>query len=151
MDDNVSHTHLTLYIPSELKRLAKASGLNLSAEFTEWIKIRLNQMPIENESIDYEKKAAALKQELSICENKIKAQEEVKNKIEQLENEKAEVLNGIIDRNNALTFPQKPIELLEKTSGIKYFWKQKFNEVISDEEAKEMLRQQLIERGLIDG
>lgn len=148
-DQEVQHTHLTLYIPSDLKKIAKASGLNLSQEFTEFMRIRLNQMPIETESIDYEKKAAMLKQELSICENKIKAQEEIKDKMDSIDSEKNLVIDHAID--NQLMY-DKAQDIAEKRFvGIKYLWKQKFNENITDDEAKELIIQRLRKRGLIDG
>lgn len=65
---------LHLSIDSNLTDLAKTSGLNLSQEFEEWIRIRLNQNNDLNPTVDTEMEIAKHKSEILRLEQEAKVQ-----------------------------------------------------------------------------
>lgn len=138
---------LNLSIDTELLDLAKQSNLNLSSEFEEWVKIRLNKniLNIENETLDYDKEYARLQLELQ----KLESKKEMIEKQDSKDKEKIMVIDHVID--NQIEY-DKAEDIAEKRfAGIKFLFKQKFNENITDLDAKNLINNRLMERGLIDG
>ena len=137
---------LNLSIDTDLLQLAKDSNLNLSSEFEEWVRIRLNHF-VDNESpINFDVEKAKHQQALIELERKEKAAEEIKNKIETIVEEKNQLLDHAID--NQLLVDKIEDVPMKRFAGIKFLWKQKFNEPLTDEEAKKLLEDRIKERGL---
>lgn len=136
---------LNLTIDADLLEIAKSADINLSAEFEEWLKIRLGQSFKEVENVDYDKEYARLQLELQ----KLESKKELKQKEEQKDKEQLMVLDHAID--NERETPETKLEdiPLKRAPGIKYLFKQKFNINLSDSEAIKLLDDRIKERGLI--
>lgn len=135
---------LNLTIDADLLELAKASDLNLSAEFEEFLKIRLNQNLPDNEKIDFDKEYTRLQMEL----RKLESKKELVEKQDMKEQERLMVLDHAID--NELEIDScKVIDIPEnRANGIVYLFKKKFNENLTSEQAKKLLSDRIKERGL---
>lgn len=142
--------HLSIH--SELLDIAKnMPNFNISKEFEEWIRIRLNQMPEPKDGQlvqDYDLEIAKFRSEIQKLENKreIRQTEEMKVK------EKVMVIDGIIDNEaQYIDANAKWEDIIDKRiHGLQYLFKNKFNEKIEVKDARELLMTRLKERKLID-
>lgn len=139
-------SNLTLSIDTNLLVLARNSNINLSKEFEEWVKIRLNQ-PLDFEDgeniIDYDKRYAELKLELQKLELKKEAEKDKEAK----DKEKEELIDHIIDNELEVT---EAINIPEKRYiGLQFLYNKRFNINLNEQEAKDILFNRLQERGLI--
>ena len=129
---------LSLTVDHELVELAKNSNINLSAEFEEWIRIRLNKhMEEDNEIVDYALERAKLQQQISLLASK----EELAKNQEHKDKEELMILDGYVE--NILEFEPNGIkedELIKRSHGLVFLFKSKLNKVISIDQAKELLR-----------
>lgn len=136
---------LHLSVDVDLIVLAKASGLNLSGEFEEWIRIRLGQVDnMEENNVDYDMEIAKLHQELARLQSKKQLSETKGMKVQ----EEVMVIDNIID--NALEFKTRIEDIPEKRfKGLIYLYNKKFHRVINGDQAKALLSDRIKERGLI--
>ena len=135
---------LHLSIDNDLVNLAKSSGLNLSAEFEEWLKIRMNQFdkegPKENPELliaEYRSKIIKLE-----SQKQIEVNEEMKNK------EKVMVIDNIIDNEEKHKKPDDRWEdiMENRIHGLQFLFQKRFNEKLEVIQAREMLIARLKER-----
>ena len=157
----MTKAQLTLYIDTNIKESAKASGLNLSAEFEEWLRIRLGNINEDRPKIDVDLEIAKHQAEIQ----KLKSQAELIKEEEFKIKEQEMVLDNIIDnmKKERITKTQKYPVILEwkdfinnknygiesRIHGIQFLFKQRFNKIINPLEAKELLEKRLKEKGLI--
>jgi hypothetical protein len=147
---------LHLSINPTLKKLAKQSGLNLSKEFEEWVKIRLGNIeedkPIVNTELEIAKHQSEIQKHQSEIQ-KLKSQAEFVKTEEMKAKEEVMVLDNMID-NELKTFKSKAItweEIVnEKIHGIQFLFQRKFNKTLNPLQAKELLLNRLKERKMID-
>lgn len=135
---------LNLSIDVDLLELAKNSDLNLSQEFEEWVKVRLNQ-PIsdEFEEIDLDKEKARLMLEM----RKLESKAELQKRQEEKEDLKLKTIDHAID--NSLKH-MKPEEIPEsRKDGVVYLFKSRHRTEINPLEAKELIENRMKERGLL--
>jgi hypothetical protein len=135
---------LHLSIEPEIVALAKASNINLSQEFEQWLKIRLNQVNNDNEPIidtDFE----IAKHEAEII--KLRTKKEVKQDLEFKAKEEIMVIDNQID--NLLEFKEDLKNITEeRIHGIQFLFQKKFNKILNTLQAKELLENRIKERGL---
>ncbi|GAG71883.1 unnamed protein product [marine sediment metagenome] len=128
---------LNLSIDTDLLELAKNSDLNLSAEFEDWVKIRLVRHHLNNgDVVDYGVERAKLKQELALLESK----EELAKKQEFKMKEEQMIIDDVI--NNVKEFHPKGIsvqELTNRSHGLIYLLKRKLRKSVTEKEALKML------------
>lgn len=139
----MSKNHLTLYIDTDIVSLAKSSGLNLSSEFEEWIKIRLGKMDEIKPDIDVDLEIARHKAEIL----KLESVNELKK--EKLEAETAEKVS--LDRmiDNMIEFKDDMSNISEpRINGVQFIFKRRYNKVLNPMEAKELLLNRIKERNL---
>ena len=135
--------HLTLYIDNDLVNMAKNSNMNLSAEFEEWIRIRLNQSeeikPIENIPMEI----AKLQSEIHRLEN-LKT---ISIEKQTIEKEQDNSLDIIIDNmkvmNEELLNPNDA-----KIHGVQFIFKKRYNKILNPLQAKELLLKRIKDRNL---
>jgi hypothetical protein len=153
--------HLTLYIRNDIKELAKNSGLNLSKEFEEWIKIRLGKMDEIKNDIDIDLEVAKHHAEIV----KLQSQKELQTKQDFKDKEEDMVLDNIIDdmEKERTTKTDKYRIILEwkdfinheiygvdsHIHGIQFLFKKKFNKDLNPSEAKDLILKRLKEKGFI--
>lgn len=144
MSDNISSSksHLTLYIDNELKALAKASNINLSNEFENFLRFRLKQDIKQESIIDTELEIAKHKQAI----DKLLTQKELQQTQEMKEKEEIMVIDHIID--NEIQFTSKEELPSKRANGLQFLFKQKFNKYLAQEEAIKLLEDRIKERGL---
>lgn len=132
-------TQLHLSIDSNLHELAKNSNLNLSAEFEEWVRVRLvRHTEIETENIDYGLEKAKLIQELALLESK----EELALKQESKEKEEKMIIDNIIE--NMKEFKQFSDEDIKtRARGLVFLFKKKLNKIITLEQANKIIVERL--------
>lgn len=140
----MSKVMLHLSIDSDLREWAKISGMNLSAEFEEWIRIKrgMNMSDIENNKVDYDKEYTRLQMELRELESK----KELAARQSDLQERK----NLQIDRAIDQCLKDFPIDQVaeQRKHGIVYIWKSAFNENITEDEALQILENRIKERNL---
>lgn len=137
--------HLTLYIDNELINIAKSINMNLSQEFEEWIRIRLNQNIEDKPIIDIELERAKLKAQLIQLDN---IQEQDKLKIDK-QKEEIMIIDNMID--NMIEYKEDLTNITDtRLQGLKFLYKKKFNKDINILEAKELLINRIKEKGLIN-
>lgn len=135
---------LHLSIEPELVNIAKSSNMNLSKEFEEWIRIRLNQTEDNKPIIDIQLEKAKLKAQLLQLDNQeaLNKQEVDKQTIED------NSLDTIID--NMKQFNEDFINISDiRIHGVQFIMKKRYNKVLNSLESKELLIKRLKERGLI--
>jgi len=141
---------LHLSIDPSLMELAKASGMNLSKEFEEWIKIRLGNINEDKPIVNIDLEIAKYRAEIQKLQN----QAELAKEQEYKEQEEIMVIDGIIDNELTLKKPEQKIEDLVlsdiRIHGAQFLFKQKFNKMLNPLEAKELLEKRMKERKLID-
>lgn len=135
---------MTLYIDNDLVTLAKSSNMNLSAEFEEWIKIRLGKMGDETKKVcDPENEILRMRAEIQ----KLESQKELYLKEQNKEKEINMVLDGYID--NMIEFKEDLTNPSDsRTHGVQFLMQKKFHQIIGPLEAKELLLNRIKERGL---
>lgn len=145
---------LQLYINSNLKRIAKQSGLNLSQEFEEWIKIRLNQYEKEKNDIDIPLEIAKHKEEILKLEQESKVQQ---TQISE-EKQKEALINKVVDdfliwkqrvdkgefRNKMFSWNK---ELDTSIRQLQFIFKKKLNLILNSLVAKDLILNKLKEKG----
>ena len=140
---------LHLSIDTDLLTLAKQSDLNLSAEFENWVKIRLNQndnMDEKAENLDFDKEILRLKNEITRLQSK--------KELQKSEDLKAKELNDFLDYNidnmlkNKAQNQTLEDKIRDRVSGLKYLYKNKYRKNLNDTEIINMFLDRLKERGL---
>ena len=132
---------LSLTVDSELVELAKNSNLNLSAEFEEWVRIRLQQNIAKDiEHTDYPLEKAKLIQQISLLESReaLSQRQGLKDKEEKM------ILDNFI--SNIKEFDILPLndnDLGLRVRGLIFLYKQKINKKITTEEATELIKKGL--------
>lgn len=133
-----STLHLT--IETNLIEIAKASGLNLSQEFEEWIKIRLGQIDDGKPIIDIDMEIAKYQAEIQ----KLKSQAELNKEIEFKGKEENMILDNSID--NMKQFEENLANPSDtRIHGIQFLMQKKFNKILNPLEAKELLLKRIKE------
>ena len=136
-------THLTLYIDNDLIVLAKSSGINLSQEFEQWIRIRMNQTADNEVKEDTELLIAKYRAEII----KLESQAERNKEIQGQKDYELKVLDDMID--NMKQFNENLADIAEvRIHGLQFLFKRKFGMDLNPFEAKEMLLNRIKERGL---
>lgn len=142
----MSKSLLHLSIENDLKELAKKSNLNLSQEFEQWIRIRLNANINEDDNMDHDLEIAKLRQEIS----KLESQKELMAKQEMKDKEEEMIIDHAIDNEMESNKDIKPEDIPSKRShGLVYLFNMKFRKSISDMEATNMIENRMKERGLL--
>lgn len=138
---------LHLSIEPELISLAKSMGINLSQEFEDWIRIRMNQVKkndIQKTEDEANKLIAQHRIEIMKLESereKIKEQELNKD----LEKEVIDFqIDNIIENKGSLT----DIDPL-RFAGLQFVFKKKFGKILNSLEAKDLIEKRIKERGLV--
>jgi len=140
----MSKGFLHLSIDTELLALAKSSKLNLSGEFEEWVRIRLNQNLDQEPLIDHDLEIAKHRQQIAKHESK----KAIIKTAEMKEKEKIMVVDNMIDNHLELS-NDKPEHVPEKRfKGLMFLFDKKFRIKLSDQEAKDILSNRIKERGL---
>lgn len=151
----MAKNHLTLYIDTTLTELAKGSGMNLSQEFEEWIRIRMNQSQKEEEGIDIPMEIAKRKEEIMRLEQKEKVKE---TKISE-EQEKDQFINKVVDnfliwekRKDRGEFQSKTFdksnELDTSIRQLQFVFKKRLNIILNSLIAKDLILNKFKERGI---
>ena len=137
----MSKSQLHLSIDSDLKELAKNSNLNLSQEFEEWVRIRLQRNIAEDiKYTDYPLEKAKLIQEIALLESR----EELSKREELKEKEETMILKSFLD--NIKEFDNLPLNddnLTKRTTGLIFIFKQRLNKIITTEQAQNMIKEGL--------
>jgi len=153
---------LNLSIDTDLLDLAKNftdsnnEKLNLSQEFEEWVKIRIQKnINMEVERVDYDFEKAKLRQDLALLESKQELfnREELKEKEEEmiinqivnnLKNTKKEKEDYLFQTENIRKKVRiKEDDIIEKANAIVYIFKKKLDKKITVEKAKEIIKEKL--------
>ena len=138
---------LHLSIDTGILELAKNSGINLSGEFEEWIKVRLRMddesMPkesIDNEIIKYQQEIQKLRSMSEIVQSK-----------EMVEREKLMVIDNTIDNRMKYKKEGERISKIpkERAKGLMFMLKKKYNDRMTEDDAAELLLKRMKERGLL--
>ncbi len=126
---------LSLTVDNNLVELAKNSGLNLSAEFEEWVKIRLGkQIEQIREVKDFNLEKAKLLQDLALLES----QEELAKKEENKQKEEEMIINSYIE-NVKEFLPQDDDDWNKRYDGLVFIMKRKLKKDITREQAKKII------------
>lgn len=134
---------LHLSINKELTNLARGSGLNLSAEFEEWIKIRLGKMGDDKMSNDPDNEILKLRAEIQ----KLESQKDIISKEQNKQKEINMVLDGYID--NMIEFKEDLTNPSDsRMHGCQFLMQKKFHQILNPLQAKELLLNRIKERGL---
>ena len=131
----MAKSRLSLTVDHDLVELAKGSGINLSAEFEQWIKIRLNkQLEPDKIARDFNLEKSKLLQDLRLLES----QEEMTQRQEQTQKESDMVIGSYIE--NVKEFPPKTEdEWNVRYDGLIYILKKKLKKEITRAEAKKLI------------
>lgn len=157
----MSKANVTLYIDSELKDFAIQSGLNLSKEFEEWIRIRVNKFEVEKTAEDPDLIIAQHRAEIM----KLETQKEQRSNMEMKKKEEDMVLDNSVDnliecsmaeenaRKEGRTYISERAfewneQILLKATGLVFLFKKKFNKKLDVSEAKEMILAKLRDKGI---
>lgn len=136
---------LHLSINSKLLQMAKNSGLNLSAEFEEFIRFRVGQDIKQESIIDPDIEIAKFKQQIS----KLETQKKIKNDLKIQQEEINKTLDHAID--TAIKEKRNYNEILDSRSrGVAFILTRKLNNKITEEQARKMLDERLKEKGLLN-
>jgi hypothetical protein len=138
---------LSLYIDSDLKKLAKQSGLNLSNEFETWLKIRVGNMDnIGNEKIeDTELLIAEHFSEIKRLQTKAEIEKEQKDKGSEEQNSLDGMIDDMVKFRENLTNPTD-----QRVHGVQFIFKKRYNKFVNPLEAKDMLLSRIKERGITE-
>lgn len=140
-----SQAHLS--IDTELLLLAKSLKINLSSEFEQWIRIRVNALDEKIETKDLGLEIAKHKEAIIEIEKTL----ETKESIEQQQKEENISLNKVID-NMIDSHDEKGIDwnthIQMSASGVQLLYKRRFNRYITFKEAVELLESKLKEKGI---
>jgi hypothetical protein len=154
MENEPTKCVLQLYINTELKKLAKGSGMNLSQEFEEWIRIRLNQSQKEEESIDIPMEIAKRKEEILRLEQR----EKIKETEISEEQQKDTLIDKVSDtflhwkeRKDRGEFQSKTIkwnnELDTSIRQLQFVFKKRLDIILNSLIAKDLILNKLKEKG----
>lgn len=131
-------SHLTLYVDNEVKNLAKSSNFNLSQEFEDWLRVRLNMKNkevLENNIEDADKLIAEYRMKIE----KLQSAKELDKELEMQKSEQKQVIyfqiDNMIENNEPLQEPFEPLRI----KGIQFIFKKKFNIIMNTLEARETL------------
>jgi hypothetical protein len=138
---------LHLSIDNNLVDIAKSMNINLSAEFEQWIRIRLNQNDIIDDKndiiIDKDKEIAVHMSEIK----KLQSQKELQKEVEERKSEESMIIDQQIDNmklfNEDLTNPS-----IERIHGMQFLFRKKFNKELNSLQSKDLLLNRIKERGL---
>lgn len=137
----MAKAQLTLYIDTDLKKIAKNRGFNLSREFEEWLRVRCN-MNVEAEKIEDPDKIIA---EYRLKIEKMQSIKELKHQQKNIDIEKNAVLDFQID--NMRDNEEDLNDISEaRIRGIQFVFKKKFNKMLNPIEAKELMDKRIAER-----
>lgn len=140
---------LNLSIDTDLLEMAKQSNLNLSSEFEEWVRIRLNQNiePFDTKpNINIDKEILRLNNEMK----RLRSQRELEATQEMKDKELNMLLDHIIDNCNSYLKPSEKIEesILKRINGFRYLYKNKYKKELTEPQATKMILNRIRERGL---
>lgn len=149
---------LHLSVDQDIKKLAKESGLNLSKEFEEWLKIRLGQIEVDKPVVNIDLEIAKHQSEIQ----KLQSQAMLKTELDLKGKEESMIVDGIIDdminepkgekyKGKTLKdlFKDKEYGIDSKIHGIQFLFQKKFKKVLNPLEARELIEKRIKERGLI--
>jgi hypothetical protein len=144
---------LHLSIETDLIELAKQSGLNLSKEFEEWIKIRLGNIEEDKPTINVDLEIAKHQAEIQKLKNQaeiiktqeMKGQEEIMVIDQQIAN--MEEFREGKEWKDFINDSRYGVE--SRIHGIQFLFQKKFNKVLNPLEAQELLENRLKERGFV--
>jgi hypothetical protein len=135
---------LHLSINPDIANMAKSSGMNLSKEFEEWLRIRIENIGAEKPIIDRDFEIAKYRAEIQ----KLESQKDMEQQLKDKQKEELLVLDGVIDNmveyKDDLTNPSD-----NRCHGIQFLFQRKFKKVLNPLQVKELLEKRIKERGLI--
>lgn len=140
-------SHINLSIDTDIYRVAKDLKINLSSEFEQWIKIRMDSQidKIDNANIDIE----IAKHQEAI--ESLKKSLEIRSSKEQQEKDENESLEKVI-KNMIDSHDDKGIDwnthIQMSASGVQLLYKRRFNKYITFKEAVELLQKKLKEHDI---
>ena len=139
---------LSLTIEQNLLDLAKASGLNLSAEFEEFLRIRLNAKEvIENKGhVDLDNEIAQHEEALIILKNKRSLVDINKSIKDQINYTLDYAIDSALEQGNKLEDLA-----VNRSRGVSYILTRKLNKSYSELDAQKLLEDRIKERGLKNG
>lgn len=150
----MAKVHINLSLDSDIYELSKTMNLNLSEEFEQWIRIRMNQYNKDEEQ-------AKVNTELEIAKHiaeikKLQTQAEMEKEQKDKEDRETKFIDYTIDNINSIELSiesnkGKSIEELiddSKIHGIQFIFKKKFNKTLDYLQAKELILNRIKERGL---
>lgn len=132
--------HINLSLDKDIYDIAINSGLNLSQEFEEWIKIRMNQTE-ENNNEDVDLLIAKTQAELSRLQSR---KEIVKTEVQKAK-EEVMIIDDMIE--DMKKFEETEVSDM-RIHGIQFLFKKKFNKTLNPLEAKELIENRISERNL---
>lgn len=134
--------HLTLYVDSDLVQLAKTSKLNLSKEFEDWIKIRLNQFENGDKTMTQEESDKLIAEHLAEI-SRLKANKEIIQEKEDKYKEEEEVITEIAKNINEVDVNKRGLSyndaIEEHLNAVVYIFKKRFNKDIDTLQAKDLI------------
>lgn len=149
--------HLTLYIDTELIDLAKATGMNISAEFNEWMKIRMNKLeenkkePKDVDMLIAEHRAEIMKLQ---SQAEIKAMQSEKDKeiniiiSDVVDNILKEKKDGDAEGQGQLVGMTWPQIITYRSTGLMFLVKKRMNKILTLTEAEQILTDEIKKRGI---
>jgi hypothetical protein len=142
----MSKVMLHLSIDPDLVNMAKASGMNLSGEFEEWIKIRLNQSNdnqlLQNQDTD--KEIIKLQAEIS----KLQSKKEIEKEQSIQGSEEIMIIDDALENMKAFKESFEDPEDL-RIHGLQFLFKKKFHKELNPLQARELLINRAKEKGFL--
>lgn len=121
------------------------SDFSISQELEEWIRIKINANNNleEGDIMDYDTEKAKLLMELK----KLESKKELMEKQSEKDKLKEATIDHMID--NELQYETNIEDIPEKRAqGLVFLWKQRYNENISTDEARDLIVERIKQRGL---
>lgn len=140
----MAKVHLNLSIEKEIHDLAKTSNFNLSEEFEDWLRVRLNMKNkdiLEQNGEDPDKLIAEYRMKIQ----KLQSVKEMKKEEDMKKTEQEQIMDfqieNMIKNNEPLEEPFDPLRI----RGIQFVFKKKFNIIMNTLEARESLSNRIQE------
>lgn len=143
-------SQLHLSVETDLLELAKNMGINLSNEFENWIKIRVNQKEATNTKEELDLEIAKHKEAILMLENQNSEKERLEKQFKEEDSTISNIAdNEIANKNKDMKWKQV---IAIRASGIMAIWRRRFNKYLTMSQAITMLEEKLKAKGIdIDG
>lgn len=146
---------LCLYVESELIELAKSMGINMSEEFGDWMKIRMNKMDESNsnQTEDPDLIIAQHRAEIMKLESKKEQMAAQSEKEKELDMIIKDVVDNIVKEKEAGDNPHYIDQTWQqiiayRSPGLQFLVKKRMNKILTLNEAEEMISKELKSRGI---